>query len=118
MSTDSNEVDAEFLAWAKANACGHETMAKALADTERLCRRPRRLLAEYRDAWIRAIVRANKKRWYGIGAHHLARARARACCPRARPGTDARNFRHQHPHCRGKRQPTGGGIFAPSIEKI
>lgn len=66
MSTDSNEVDAEFLAWAKANACGHETMAKALADTERLCRRPRRLLAEYRDAWIRAIVRANKKRWYGI----------------------------------------------------
>jgi hypothetical protein len=66
MSTDSNKVDAEFLAWTKANACGHEIMAKALADTERLCRRPRRLLAEYRGAWIRAIVRASKKRWWGI----------------------------------------------------
>jgi hypothetical protein len=65
MSTDSDEA---FLAWTRENAaaCGHEVMRQALRDTEHLCRRPRRLLAEYRGAWIRAIVSASKKRWHGI----------------------------------------------------
>lgn len=62
MSADSNEVDWEFLAWAKENDCGHEVMAKALADTEHLCQRPRRFLAEYRHVWARAVVAFWKKR--------------------------------------------------------
>jgi hypothetical protein len=57
---DSDEI---FLAWTRENAadCGHEVMAKALADTAHLVRRPRRLLAEYRHHWIRAIVRDRMK---------------------------------------------------------
>jgi hypothetical protein len=36
--------------------CGHEVMAKALAATEPLIRRPRLLQAEFHHAWIRAVV--------------------------------------------------------------
>jgi hypothetical protein len=60
MRVDSNEVDAEFLAWVAAHShdCGHNVMAEALRDTEHLVRRPRRLRAEFSRTWIRAVVRA------------------------------------------------------------
>jgi len=87
MSTDSNDEDgAEFIAWAKANDCTHEAMQRALRDTEHLLRRPRQLFADTLHAWIRAIVRANKKRWYGIlDARDFLGVSERTIWPRWRP---------------------------------
>jgi hypothetical protein len=94
---DPNSEDAEFLAWTRANAaaCGHEVMAKALADTH-LCRRPRLLRTEFWYAQIRALVRSKSKPWGRFDARDHLRAsdraigRALAPAPAAPPLTEER----------------------------
>jgi hypothetical protein len=65
MHADSDEADADDPL-ARANDCGHDVLAAALADTEHLVRRPRRLQAEYSRVWIRTVVFSMRKRWDGI----------------------------------------------------
>jgi hypothetical protein len=95
MNDDSDEVDAEFLAWVKANAndCSHEAMERALAETEHLCRRPRLLHTEFWYASIRAVVFSKPGPWgrfdarAHLGASDRAIDRARRAAPRC--GADA-----------------------------
>jgi hypothetical protein len=58
-STPSEEeVDRDFLAWAKEHAGrDDETMARALDDTAHLIRRPRKLQTEYSRAWVRSLTK-------------------------------------------------------------
>jgi hypothetical protein len=61
----STEVDRDFLAWAKEHADDdHKKMALELANTEPLIRRPRKLQAEYRRAWLRGCVAESMQRGF------------------------------------------------------
>jgi hypothetical protein len=60
-----DEVDRDFLAWAKEHADhDHETMAQALAETEHLMRRPRKLQAETVRALLRRCVAWSMQRGF------------------------------------------------------
>jgi hypothetical protein len=60
-----DEVDRDFLAWAKEHADDdHKKMALALANTEPLMRRPRKLQAEYRRVWLRRYVAESMQRGF------------------------------------------------------
>ena len=60
-----NEVDRDFLAWAKEHADhDRERMAQALADTAYLMRRSRKLQTETARAWLRSCVAESMQRGF------------------------------------------------------
>jgi len=71
-------------------------MARALAETEDLCRRPRLLRTEFWYAWIRALVFSKPEPWGRLdardrlGASDRAIGRALAPAPAAPPLTEER----------------------------